>query len=49
MSEKTNTGCKGHYWTKVMSLNDMRASKSDIIGYNNYRLRMDNFMHRGLK
>ena len=43
--QKTNKGCKGHYWTNVENIEDMKASDSDIIGYNNYRLRMDN---RGL-
>ena len=43
--KQTNKGCPGHYWTDIQKIEDMKASDSDIIRYNNYRLRMDN---RGL-
>ena len=31
--QNTNTGCKGHYWTEVMSLDDMRATDEDMERY----------------
>ena len=31
--QNTNTGYKGHYWTEVMSLDDMRATEDDIRRY----------------
>ena len=31
--KKTNKGCSGHYWTKVMVLDDMRATEDDIRRY----------------
>ena len=43
--KQTNKGCKGHFWTDIQNIDDMKASDSDIIGYNNYILRMNN---RGL-
>ena len=32
--QKTNEGCKGHYWTKVENIEDMKASEHDTWWYN---------------
>ena len=31
--QNTNTGYKGHYWTEVISIDDMRATQEDIERY----------------
>ena len=31
--QKTNKGCKGHYWTKVENIEDMKASEHDTWWY----------------
>ena len=31
--QNINTGYKGHYWTEVISIDDMRATEDDIRRY----------------
>ena len=31
--QNTNTGCKGHYWTDVQNIEDMKATKEDMERY----------------
>ena len=31
--QKTNKGCKGHYWTQTQNLEDMRATNEDMERY----------------
>ena len=31
--QKTNKGCKGYYWTDVQNIEDMKATKEDMVRY----------------
>ena len=31
--KKSNKGCKGHYWTDVQNIEDMRATQEDMERY----------------
>ena len=31
--QKTNKGCKGHYWSDVQSIEDMKATDEDMEAY----------------
>ena len=31
--QNTNTGCKGHYWSKIQNLDEMKATEDDIRRY----------------